>query len=209
VLVGSFSPSADELGVKPCRAHSSRCTSVGPAVRVAISQLRARRIDVTTYEQRHALMSVAILEAELSTSEDKRLHPKVGAILIDQQWRILARAHRNERGNGDHAERILLQKAFEAQIDLAPTTLIVTLEPCSSRSEGKGKIPCADRVITSGIREVWIGTLDPDPRMRGLGEEMLRFAGIRVERFPDDLTTQVRAQSVGFIAQFAAHYRAG
>ena len=166
-------------------------------------------------DHRHAVMRLAIDEAALSMPEDRRLHPKVGALLVDQRWNVLIRAHRNEscsaindcgRG-GDHAERILLQKSAAHRLDVRDKILIVTLEPCSRRGN-REKIPCAHRVVASGIREVWFGALDPDPIQRGVGEEILRFNGVRVERFPDDLVQVIRLQSRGFIDQFADLYRA-
>jgi len=56
-------------------------------------------------------------------------------------------------------------------------TLVVTLEPCST----SGKTPpCTDAILASGIRRVIVGELDPDPRHRGRGLELLREAGVEV-----------------------------
>lgn len=118
----------------------------------------------------------------------------------------MLRAHRNEQGHGDHAEHILLQKARSSGIVVERAILVVTLEPCTQR--GLGKVACARRVVASGIPEVWFGALDPNPEMPIRGEEILRFAGVRVERFPDHLIREVRTQSRPFIDQFAPVYRA-
>jgi pyrimidine deaminase RibD-like protein len=165
--------------------------------------------------RRRAVMRLAIQEAGMCIPEDPRPHPMVGALLVDRHWNVVLRAHRNEtcsglnvcgRG-GDHAERILLQKASALGISVSDKILVVTLEPCSRRGN-RDKIPCAQRVVASGIREVWFGALDPDPGQLGKGEEILRFNDVRVERFPDDLVQAIRLQSWAFISQFAALYRA-
>ena len=126
------------------------------------------------------LMREAIAEAKKSRPEADHV-PYVGAILTDSSGEILHRAHRGERGSGDHAEFILLSKAKEAGTDLASTVLFVTLEPCTRR--GLGKIPCAVRIANEGIRRIFIGTLDPNPHITGHGE-MFLSEHMKVELFP-------------------------
>jgi pyrimidine deaminase RibD-like protein len=56
-------------------------------------------------------------------------------------------------------------------------TAFVTLEPCSFH----GRTPsCASSLIKSGIKSVYVGIIDPDPRNNGKGIAMLRAAGIEV-----------------------------
>ena len=56
-------------------------------------------------------------------------------------------------------------------------TAYVTLEPCAhfGRTE-----PCALAMIEAGIKEVFIGTSDPDSRVAGKGIQILRQAGIHI-----------------------------
>ena len=166
-------------------------------------------------DRRRWVMEEAIVEAAHSQSEDTRIHPKVGALLVTRDLEVVARAHRNEiaqcnphGAGGDHAERILLFKAEQLSLPVAELILVVTLEPCTWRPRGT-KVPCAQRVRLSGIRELWFGTLDPDPAIRGVGEETLRRSGITVERFPNDLIHIVRKQSATFVEQFAPYYQQG
>jgi diaminohydroxyphosphoribosylaminopyrimidine deaminase/5-amino-6-(5-phosphoribosylamino)uracil reductase len=60
-------------------------------------------------------------------------------------------------------------------------TLVVTLEPCST--QGKTP-PCTDLILASGIRRVVAGAVDPDPRHRGRGLELLASKGLEVEVLP-------------------------
>jgi diaminohydroxyphosphoribosylaminopyrimidine deaminase/5-amino-6-(5-phosphoribosylamino)uracil reductase len=55
--------------------------------------------------------------------------------------------------------------------------LVVTLEPCSSHGKTP---PCVERIVASGVKLVVVGALDPDPRHRGRGLELLRAAGVEV-----------------------------
>ena len=151
---------------------------------------------MTNYE----LMNEAIIEAKKSISEDSRTHPKVGAIIIDVSGDIILRAHRGENNNGGHAEYMLLKKAKENNIDLSEATLYVTLEPCTSR--GPGKIPCAQRIADSGIRNVFIGMLDPNPIICGRGETYLR-SKMNVERFPSYLIKKIEEDNKEFVSKYS------
>lgn len=148
------------------------------------------------------LMEEAIREAANSKSEDARVHPKVGAILADSSGKIIGRAHRGEVKK-QHAEHILLNKAKRQRITLQNTVLFTTLEPCIRR--GRGKAPCARQVIDSGIPVVYIGTLDPDPRVGGRGEIHLAYR-LQVDRFPKHLQVKLRQLNREFFDLHKASY---
>jgi len=143
-------------------------------------------------------------EAKKSIVEDRGVHPFVGAVIASKDGRIIATAHRGETGPGRHAEFIALSKAAESGVDLAGAELFVTLEPCTAR--GPRKTPCSDRIKDSGIEAVYIGMLDPNPQILGRGETDLRWAGIRVERFPGNTVTELERLNADFIKkQRASH----
>jgi len=147
------------------------------------------------------LMELAIEESEKSVSEDDRIHPKVGAVIANEQGRIVAKAHRGEEGHGDHAERIAFSKAEAADFtDFSTATLFTTLEPCTRR--GADKKPCSERIVMAGIQNVYIGALDPNPDIVGHGEIYLREKIGNVERFPSDLERRIRTISRNFWALY-------
>lgn len=150
-----------------------------------------------TEERKRLLMLEAIDQAKRSIAEDKGAHPKVGVVLADQDGNILASAYRGESGRGDHAEFLVLNKAKALGHDLNGTVLFVTLEPCTTR--GPGKQACADRIRQSGVSQVYIGMLDPNPQILGRGETWLRWCKLDVDRFPGDLVREIEELNAVFI----------
>ena len=130
---------------------------------------------------------LAIDEARKSVPEDdKRPHPKVGAVVV-KDGKVLAVAHRGELP-GCHAEYIALECKL-AGSSLVDATVYTTLEPCTERNHPK--VPCAQRLVERKVKRVVIGTLDPNPKIRGLGQQILRDANIITDLFPHDLMSQV------------------
>lgn len=105
-------------------------------------------------------------------------NPCVGAAVFAPDGRVLGEGYTRPWG-GNHAEIEALDAAqFAGASGEDLDTLLVTLEPCSS--EGKTG-PCTKAIVEAGVRRVVVGALDPDPRHRGQGLELLRAAGIEVE----------------------------
>ena len=114
-------------------------------------------------------------------------NPAVGAVVV-KDGVIVGRGW-TQPGGRPHAEPIALAQAGEAA---RGATLYVTPEPCSH--VGKSP-PCADAVITAGIKRVVSAIEDPNPEVAGQGHAKLRKAGIEV--------------AVGLEAEEAARAHAG
>ena len=80
----------------------------------------------------------------------------------------------HERKGGPHAEVIALDAAGRLA---RGATLYVTMEPCAHHGSTP---PCTEAVLTSGVKRVVAGSLDPNPEAGG-GLELLREAGVEVE----------------------------
>ena len=142
-------------------------------------------------------MRAAISEMMLSKSEHPaKADPLVGAVLVSE-GKIISRAHRGNYGLGDHSEFTILEKA-SAKIP-SNATLFVTLEPCTKRNYPK--VSCAMRVIAAGIKRVFVGILDPNPDIYGLGVQELKAAGIEVGFFDDDLAEDIERQNEIFLKE--------
>jgi pyrimidine deaminase RibD-like protein len=137
---------------------------------------------------------MAIEEALKSVPEDDRPHPKVGAVVV-KNGKVLSKAHRGE-SQKSHAEYIALEQKLSDDL-VAGATVYTTLEPCTTRKHPK--IPCAQRLVDRKVARVVIGMLDPNPDIRGLGEELLSEAGIEIQLFARDLRAQVEEMNREFI----------
>ena len=73
-----------------------------------------------------------------------------------------------------HAEAMAFNNLKE---DPSGGTLYVNLEPCCHIGKTP---PCVERIISSGIKKVFVSIKDPDSRVAGKGIRLLRDAGIEV-----------------------------
>ncbi len=104
-------------------------------------------------------------------------NPPVGAVVFRGD-RVLGRGRTRPPG-GPHAEVVALERASHryGAPALKGAALAVTLEPC--RHWGRTG-PCTDAIVAARLGRVYVGHLDPNPRMAGAGVRRLRRAGIEV-----------------------------
>jgi len=103
-------------------------------------------------------------------------NPCVGASVLSDGVEIGRGFHR--QWGGPHAELEALAGARASGVPRERwDTLVVTLEPCSSHGKTP---PCTDALLAEPLRRVVVGALDPDPRHRGAGLELLRARGLEV-----------------------------
>lgn len=100
-------------------------------------------------------------------------NPAVGCVIVDAEGRVAGRGW-TRPGGRPHAETEALRAAGPRA---KGGTAYVTLEPCSHHGETP---PCADALVTAGIRRVVSPMTDPDPRVLGSGFKRLRNAGVQV-----------------------------
>lgn len=100
-------------------------------------------------------------------------NPLVGAVIVKDGVIIGEGYH--ERYGGLHAERNAIKNATE---DTTGADMYVTLEPCSHFGK---QPPCIHAVKDAGIKNVYIGSNDPNPLVSGKGIEYLRNNGINVQ----------------------------
>jgi diaminohydroxyphosphoribosylaminopyrimidine deaminase/5-amino-6-(5-phosphoribosylamino)uracil reductase len=101
----------------------------------------------------------------------------VGAVLV-KNGKIIGRGwHR--RAGGPHAEIEALRDAQKRGQLAKDATLYVTLEPCCTHGRTP---PCTEALIAAGIKQVIVGTTDPNPKHSGRAFKILRRAGIEVTK---------------------------
>jgi pyrimidine deaminase RibD-like protein len=190
----AWSREGDEMTEKLLESLSSRfIQSLGFALeRIAgNAHVELAKTGAKDDDRRFAVM--AIEEALKSVPEDERPHPKVGAVVV-KNGQVLSKAHRGEIPKA-HAEYIALDEKLSDDL-IAGATVYTTLEPCTTRNHPK--IPCAQRLIDRKVARVIVGMLDPNPNIRGLGDQRLSEAGIEIQLFPRDLRAQVEEMNREF-----------
>ena len=122
-------------------------------------------------------------------------NPPVGALVLRGD-RVLGAGETRPAG-GPHAEIVALERARarHGERALRGATLAVTLEPCCHQGRTG---PCTDAIIAAGIRHVWVGQRDPNPRVAGAGLRRLRRAGLSVRSGVRE--TECREQHRGFLS---------
>jgi len=99
-------------------------------------------------------------------------NPLVGAVVVKDQ-KVIGRGYHQRFGDA-HAEVNALEEAGESA---RGATLYVTLEPCNHTGKTP---PCTEKILTAGIRRVVVAMRDPNPGVKGGGNDRLRGAGLEV-----------------------------
>ena len=100
-------------------------------------------------------------------------NPRVGAVILDKNGSLIAEGFHFKAGM-PHAEAMAFNNLKK---DAKGGTMYVNLEPCCH--QGKTP-PCVDKVISSGLKKIYISIEDPDKRVSGKGIKLLKEAGRQV-----------------------------
>ncbi|MDP3765872.1 MAG: bifunctional diaminohydroxyphosphoribosylaminopyrimidine deaminase/5-amino-6-(5-phosphoribosylamino)uracil reductase RibD [Nanoarchaeota archaeon] len=98
-------------------------------------------------------------------------NPMVGCIIV-KRGRIVGKGYHKKAGT-EHAEILALNDAGKKAMN---STLYVNIEPCSHWGRTP---PCTEKIVEAGVREVIIGTKDPNPLVDGFRE--LKFRGVKTK----------------------------
>ena len=131
-------------------------------------------------------MSFAILQGLRSKGATGK-NPPVGCVIIKNN--ILLSYGRTGFSGRPHAEEEAIRNVPEKK-KLIGSTMYVTLEPCAHKNN-KG-LSCAEQIHKSGIKEVFVSCIDPDPRTNNKGIKYLKKRGIKVyENFMNDKASKL------------------
>ena len=143
-------------------------------------------------------MRQAIAEAELARGSTGD-NPWVGCMLVDARGEVLGRGHTQGPGE-DHAEIVAFRQARASGLTIAGSIMYSTLEPCSFH----GRTPACSRVIVDqGVGLLVYGMLDPNPRVDGVGAEILRAGGVEV--MAGVCEREVRRQLGSWVLEYHPH----
>ena len=100
-------------------------------------------------------------------------NPRVGCVLV-KKGKIISEAYHQHFG-GSHAEINALTKAGGKA---KGSTMYINLEPCCHYGKTP---PCTEAIIESGINQVVVGMVDPNPLVNGKGLRELKSKGIKIK----------------------------
>ena len=103
-------------------------------------------------------------------------NPPVGCVILDKNSQFLASGYHHTYGKA-HAEVDALSKVSKAE--LRGARVYITLEPCAHHGKTP---PCATRLASLPVSEVFYGVKDPNPLVSGQGIAILREARIKVSQ---------------------------
>lgn len=124
-----------------------------------------------------------------------RPNPAVGSVVV-RDGRVAGEGF-HPRAGEPHAEIFALREAGE---EARGADLYVTLEPCCHQGRTG---PCVDAILAAGVARVFIGAVDPNPRVAGGGIARLEAAGVGVEM------GILEGECRRLIAPFAKHVTTG
>lgn len=101
-------------------------------------------------------------------------NPMVGSVIVYKGLIIGEGWH--QKAGGPHAEVLAIDSVKNKEL-LPEATLYVNLEPCSHYGRTP---PCADLIISNGIKKVVIGSVDSHEKVGGKGVKRLRENGVKV-----------------------------
>ena len=99
-------------------------------------------------------------------------NPMVGCVLV-KDGKVIAEGYHRIFG-GDHAEVDAIKNSIEDPCD---STAYITLEPCNQYGKTP---PCVSALISAGVKEVFISSIDLNPKVNGSGADLLKLKGIKV-----------------------------
>ena len=100
-------------------------------------------------------------------------NPKVGAVILDKNGNLISEGFHYKAGM-PHAEAMAFNNLKK---DPKEGSMYVNLEPCCHHGKTP---PCVEKVISSGIKKVYISIKDPDKRVSGKGIKLLKKSEIQV-----------------------------
>ncbi|MGI6242423.1 MAG: bifunctional diaminohydroxyphosphoribosylaminopyrimidine deaminase/5-amino-6-(5-phosphoribosylamino)uracil reductase RibD [Prevotella sp.] len=109
--------------------------------------------------------------------QNAKPNPMVGAVIVSAGQRIIGEGYHVRCGEGHAEVNAFASVRPEDEALLKESTVYVSLEPCSHWGKTP---PCADLIVSKGVRRVVCGCIDPFSEVQGRGVERIRQAGIEV-----------------------------
>jgi len=99
-------------------------------------------------------------------------NPRVGCVLV-KKGKIISQGYHHHFG-GAHAEINVLK---DAGAKAKGSTMYINLEPCCHYGKTP---PCIGTIVKSGVKEIVVGMVDPNPLVKGKGLRELKTRGVKI-----------------------------
>lgn len=144
-----------------------------------------------------------MLKTKKDLTKDKE-SPLVGAVIVssNNDTEEILKAHRCQTRDGHHAEETLIDDLNQTREFDGTETMFVSLEPCTPESRSADKKCCATRIVEAGIKHVYVGMLDPNPKIYMKGVQYLLENQVTVTFFDEDITKRIKKENDQFIHSF-------
>lgn len=109
--------------------------------------------------------------------QNAKPNPMVGAVIVAADGRIIGEGYHVRCGEGHAEVNAFASVRPEDEPLLSKATIYVSLEPCSHYGKTP---PCADLIVSKGVKRCVVGCVDPFAKVQGRGIQKLRDAGIEV-----------------------------
>src|SRR5918994_424289 len=138
--------------------------------------MAGRAVSLDGREETDRRFMAAALRLSKKHSGLTSTNPSVGTLIVrdDGAGPVIIGRGVTAIGGRPHAETEALAEAGELA---RGATAYVTLEPCAHHGRTP---PCANALVTAGVRRVVGAAVDPDDRVSGKGYAILRQAGVEV-----------------------------
>lgn len=116
------------------------------------------------------------LQLARNGQQNARPNPMVGAVIV-ADGRIIGEGYHVRCGQGHAEVNAFVSVRLEDEPLLKEATMYVSLEPCSHYGKTP---PCADLIVSKGVKRVVVGCIDEFAEVSGRGVQKLLDAGIEV-----------------------------
>ena len=113
-------------------------------------------------------MNYAILQGLRSKGSTGK-NPPVGCVIVKNN--LLLSYGKTGLTGRPHAEEEAINNVYDKK-KLVGSSMYVTLEPCAHKNING--LSCVDQICGTGIKEVFVGCVDPDPRTNKKGINLLK-----------------------------------
>lgn len=128
-------------------------------------------------QQRDEMYMRRCLQLAKNGRQNAKPNPMVGAVIVSEDGRIIGEGYHVRCGEGHAEVNAFASVRKEDEPLLSGATIYVSLEPCSHYGKTP---PCADLIISKGVRRCVCGCVDPFAKVQGRGIKKIREAGIEV-----------------------------